>query len=166
MIADQQCWPPVCVQVTSDPPPPPLHNKPHNNKSSRENITTETITNSQISSNHHKVWKTLHVWVRHKKKLRRWQIVAFRSLEYVSSAKFILLISKRILKRENLSLEKLWSRVSRLCKSRFFLCEKIRIFLEMLLNYPSYCILPRTNLQIRIGWWAVQNKGGWGCGFT
>ena len=40
VIADQRRWPPVCVQVTSDPPP--LHNKPHNNKSSRENITTQT----------------------------------------------------------------------------------------------------------------------------
>ena len=66
------------------------------------------------------------------------------------NAKYILLISKRILKRENLSLEKLWSRVSRLCKSRFFLCEKIRIFLEMLLNYPSYCIEPCFYLKSQI----------------
>ena len=47
-------------------------------------------------------------------------------------------------KRENLSSEKLWlwSRVSRLCKSRFLLCEKIVNLLKMLLNYPSHCKEP------------------------
>ena len=60
MIADQR-WvtPSVC---TGNLWPSPLHNKPHNNKSSRENLTTETYHQQPDIYHTHKVRVTLNVF--------------------------------------------------------------------------------------------------------